>query len=162
VFGPDLVIIEPFDDFAVIAPGTVNATGVSPTTTVRAVAGDPYAWGLERMALAYRRKPTGCTVVHEIPNVPDNYVSDTLISTVYTPQNYMPQITAHRQVAAHYGHIISDTNQNWNELGVTYTFLTATNPHPNDAGSGTTPPAGSPPAYLNVQPRTTRWLGIGL
>jgi hypothetical protein len=26
VFGPDLVIIEPFDDFAVIAPGTVNAT----------------------------------------------------------------------------------------------------------------------------------------
>lgn len=162
VFSPDLFILEPLDDFAVVSPGTTTTIGVAPTVTPNGWAADRYLDGLRRMTQAVERKPSGCTVVHELFNVVNNAVSDTTIAAAFEPQNAWEYFEVTDSWARRSGHIVSYTDANWKSLGVTYGFLTPGNPHPNDLGAGFGDPLGSPPAYLNVQARAARWKGIGL
>jgi hypothetical protein len=162
-FLPHLVLQEPLDDVAFIPPGTLTVGAVTPATAaIHGVPADAYLWGLERMADAFRRNPAGCTVVHELPNYSDGYTSDTSLAALYATQNWGDYFDAHIKIAARYGHIVSNTNINWGELALTYGYIAAGNPHPNDAGSGFNGPAGAPASYLNVQPRAARWQEIGL
>jgi hypothetical protein len=134
-FAPDLVFFDIFDDISWV--NRTGAFGSTPNTTVSGLNPAAYLHGLRRITQALRAKPTGCDIVHHMPNLPAGLVSDTTPLATYQLQHSWHYYATTFQLAQLNGHGLLNTDAEWGELAQTNGYMpsgTDIDPHPTNAG----------------------------